>query len=151
MLSNNILISFGDPPCILKNFNYIQLSQHFFLLLGIFLTFFSLLSFFLKFMPFLTLLLASHSASIFLYVQLGLLSNLKSHLWPLAKLLSKLFPLYSYAWSYNICERGSHFCRKLIARKRLGFLSMFLNSYASFSVLFLYPLVITVLFFLHSS
>ena len=50
---------------------------------------------------------------------------------------------YSYGWFCSVCERETYICMGLISRKFSGFLFMFSTGFMVFSVLFLFPLSIT--------
>ena len=57
---------------------------------------------------------------------------------------------YSYTWSCSSCEQRASFCMGLISRKLCRFLHMFLTDFTLFSVLLLFPLLITFFAFMHS-
>ena len=58
--------------------------------------------------------------------------------------------VYLYAQSCSLCERRTSFYMGLISRKFCRFLFMFSTSFTSFSVLLLFPPLITFFIFMHS-
>ena len=56
---------------------------------------------------------------------------------------------YSDAWSCSLCKGRTSFYMELICRKVCRYLLTFSTGFTSFSVLFLFPLLITFFVFIH--